>query len=189
MMNPMLRRFRRPQVLIFAAMGLFVSCGSRPKVSLGPQPTVPASASAGAVSSGKWHGRAPFDEELRHDDARGRIAPCGPANALVLPDVERTAFAWFDTLGLPDLDCRPFVEVQTGHWVSYGGKAPVNTTEHAFLLGDDGRAFTVLATDLGIRTYERTSAGTDPHKQVGYGPVDLAVAVRALLDRSRVTFP
>jgi hypothetical protein len=80
-----------------------------------------------------------------------------------LDDSNRTvAFAWFDSLGLPDFGQLPFVQI-TNRGRSY----------KAFLLKDEGQRFTILTVALETRTYTKTGTEAMPDQRVGYKSLDL----------------
>jgi len=131
-----------------------------------------------------FEGAAPFDEQLTHQGPEALIDGC-PAREPSPPALTReqqAAFAWFDGLGLPDFGCRKLVRVATGQWQQVGNHPKENTFRTGFLLGDDGREFTVLTLDLFPLTFERTGDDKPEHERVGYEELDLAAAGEEYLD-------
>lgn len=101
-----------------------------------------------------------------------------------LPPEAAADFAWFSTLGFPDVRGCPAAHVTTGRWNQIGAQTPeAFPPSRAFLLrhGDDGR-FTVLTPDLFTRDYTTTPPGTPEYKRVGYEEASLAAEADAFLD-------
>ena len=90
-----------------------------------------------------------------------------------LTRAEQEQFAWFDTLGFPDLSNAPFVRVSTGWWSRTNNDPPVNTEKLAFLLNQEGDTFTVFTLDFSQYSFTRTPAGTEPYQTVAYEILDL----------------
>src|SRR5213594_880622 len=87
----------------------------------------------------------------------------------------REAFDWFDQLGFPDLKELPFVRVATGWWHRAAAEEAENTYLRAFLLKDEGKAFTVLSEDLEVRRFQKSQGNTPQGERVGYESLDLKV--------------
>jgi hypothetical protein len=90
-----------------------------------------------------------------------------------LTPAEQQQFAWFDTLGFPDLSNASFVRVSTGWWSRTNNDAPVNSERLAFLLNQEGATFSVFTLDFSKYSFTRTPAGTEPHLTVAYEILDL----------------
>lgn len=94
---------------------------------------------------------------------------------------EKRAFAWFDTLGFPDVTERLFVRVATGEWFVHNNDPPENSYEFGFLLEDAGDAFTVFMLDLSTRKFKKTPPNTPERERVGYEDADLEKQAAAFL--------
>lgn len=81
-------------------------------------------------------------------------------------------FAWFDSLGLPDLSQAKFVRVATASWWRIGDAPAQKFYFHGFLLKADDSEFTVFGGDLQTRTFKKSPAGVEEIRRVGYEPVD-----------------
>jgi hypothetical protein len=101
------------------------------------------------------------------------------ANAIAADD-EKKAYAWFDTLGFPDVSKCKLVRVATGG-SSWGGFQYENKYLFAFLVNDDGNDFTVFTLDQETHTYTRTIDGTPESVRVGFEVADLKHAAEAAL--------
>jgi hypothetical protein len=95
------------------------------------------------------------------------------------------AFAWFSTLGFPDVKCRPLVRVATGECHQSGDNPPVNHYVHGFLLREKGDHFEVFTPGLDTWKLRKTPAGTPEHQRVGYEQADLAKLVTDYLNALR----
>jgi len=98
-----------------------------------------------------------------------------------VPNDMRRDFAWFDTLGYPDLTGRTYVKVATGRWW-LRDDAPVIHYVYGFLIEDSGEEFTVLTTDLFLLTYVKTLPNTVEYERVGYETLELGNEVAQYLN-------
>jgi hypothetical protein len=94
-------------------------------------------------------------------------------------------FAWFDTLGFPDVKDKPFVRVATGQQTQSGGGGPRNTYVPGFLTEENADSFTYISLSLAPRTLRKTPAHAPEHESVGFEPVDLARYARSRLESLR----
>jgi hypothetical protein len=108
------------------------------------------------------------------------LNPLGEANPPVPNEAIQEAYAWFDTLGFPDLARSKYVKVATGNWW-YGEDPPQNSYQYAFLLKEEGQTFTVFTTALAAQTFKKTPPGTPEHERVGFEEADLKKVVDAYL--------
>jgi hypothetical protein len=98
------------------------------------------------------------------------------------PEEIKQAFAWFDTLGFPDLSKCRFVRVSKGD----DEDGPVKRWDRgtfAFLVKDDGPTFRVFTIGLETETYNKTEEGTPDHLRVGYDAADLKKEVAKALEQ------
>lgn len=95
----------------------------------------------------------------------------------------RADFEWFQGLGFPDVQGRPFERVATGRWAQYSGRPPSNTYENAFLLGTNTNSFKVLTVELSVETFTNTAASTPEHQRIGFAALDLQDTARAEIKR------
>jgi len=91
---------------------------------------------------------------------------------------EKRAYAWFDTLGFPDLHKCKLVRVATGD-TDHGRKRAHDKHQLAFLVNDDGQEFTVFTLDLETHGYIRTPEDTPETLRVGYEQGDLKTEAEA----------
>jgi hypothetical protein len=114
-------------------------------------------------------------------------AACGTAAPPRAPTAEERAkaFAWFLTLGFPDVKDRPLVRVATGDSHQSGDNPPVNHYVHGFLLSEKGDDFEVFTPGLDTWKLSKSPAGTPEHQRVGYEKVDLATLVTAYIKALR----
>jgi hypothetical protein len=86
-----------------------------------------------------------------------RAAP--PAAIAPHPDdAPARLYAWFDTLGYPDLSRARFIRVATGSWEQTGDGPAEPIYRYGFLLADDEATFTALSlSSLQVRTLEKNS--------------------------------
>lgn len=101
-----------------------------------------------------------------------------------LPPDQQKTFAWFDTLGFPDVKGRPFVRVGTGCWSQSGSKERENQTIKAFLLKEETNTFTVLGLDLDTQTF-LACPNTAEFDRVFFEPANLAAEATARLTKLR----
>jgi hypothetical protein len=97
------------------------------------------------------------------------------------PEKQKQAFAWFDSLGFPDLSKSAYVRVATGEWIRAGNDPPENCYIRAFLLKTEANTFTVFTMTLRSHTFTSTPAGIPEHQRVGYEPIDWDDEVKELL--------
>jgi hypothetical protein len=109
------------------------------------------------------------------------LAALGEANPPVPDEGIQEAYAWFDTLGFPDLARSKYVKVATGNWWRSGEDPPQNSYQYAFLLKEEGQTFTVFTTALATQTFKKTPPGTPEHERVGFEEADLKKVVDAYL--------
>ncbi len=107
------------------------------------------------------------------------IAPGQPATATI--DERQSAFAWFSTLGFPDVKDKKLVRVATGRWYQAGDDPPRNTYLRGFLIDEHDDRFTVLTLSLSTETFQKTAADVVAHKRVSYEIIDLGTAAAACL--------
>jgi hypothetical protein len=96
-------------------------------------------------------------------------------------DDEAACYAWFDTLGFPDLAACPYVQIATGRSFQSGDRPPENSYYGAFLLQDEGDRFRVFTLDLQTLSYQKTAPGTVAHERVGYEEANLRKQVEEYL--------
>jgi len=61
-----------------------------------------------------------------------------------LPEKERDALAWYETLGYPNAKNLPYVRVTTGSWSQTGNQPPKHILTEGILVSQDAEAFTVF---------------------------------------------
>jgi hypothetical protein len=83
-------------------------------------------------------------------------------------------FEWFDTLEFPDVKGKSFVLAATGGWSQSGNAPPNNGYIYGFLLSENAESFKVLADDLRVQTFHRTTSSTPVHERAFYETVDFA---------------
>lgn len=93
----------------------------------------------------------------------------------------QSAFAWFDTLGFPDLAGLQYVRVASGHCLRSINEES-NYYFNAFLLNAQGETFTLLKPDLMTSTFTKTPPGTEECERVDYEKLDLSREVTAQLE-------
>lgn len=108
-------------------------------------------------------------DSLEGSAAGQAVKPSGKSTA----GERNKAFKWFNELGYPDVKDRKFVDVATGHWVTYGNDPTNNTFARGFLLEQKGDTFKILTLSLDELTFKKTPAGTPVWKQVSYEASDL----------------
>jgi hypothetical protein len=94
-------------------------------------------------------------------------------------------FAWFSSIGFPDVKGRPLVRVATGDWNQSGDNPPVNHYVYGFLIREQGDDFEVFTPGLDTWKLHKTPARTPEYKRVGYEKADLAKMVTAYLRARR----
>jgi hypothetical protein len=120
------------------------------------------------------------------DSASGSEGPAGDqAAAAVSPEEDKDIYAWFDTLGFPDVTKCFYAEVATGHWFRQGNDPPENTYIRAFLAKDEGPSFTVFTLGINTQSFTKTGAGTPEHERVGYRLLNLESEMVSLLEKLR----
>ena len=67
---------------------------------------------------------------------------------------EQADYAWFKSLGYPDLGKLPFVRIDTGAWRQTGSDPPVPLPDYGVLIEDRGKEFTVFTLGLATDTYQ-----------------------------------
>jgi len=77
-------------------------------------------------------------------------------------------FAWFRTLGHPEIKHATWAEIWWGRSRRLGQDPEAADTRSGFIIEAKGRTFTVLADNLTTYTLSMTKPGTDPLKRVGY---------------------
>jgi hypothetical protein len=111
------------------------------------------------------------------------LVVCQPENSTTSTLAEMwRAFAWFDTLGFPDLLGKKYVRVATGYWRKSSDAPPENTYIQAFLLTDDGEQFRVFTANLETFTFTKTLPSVEEYERVGYEMLDLHSEVTAELE-------
>lgn len=88
-------------------------------------------------------------------------------------DDQRKTYAWFRTLGYPDIGKLKFVRVYRGTWSRSGAQPPRAVPDYGFLLADDTDTFRVFLLDLNTETFRKSGLETEPHLRVAYGPASL----------------
>jgi hypothetical protein len=90
-------------------------------------------------------------------------------------------FAWFDTLGFPDLNKSKYVRVATGDWFRHDKDPPQNIYIRAFLLSEHNDQFTIFEMTLRTKVFKKTPPGTPEHLRVDYEILDWRKEIDALL--------
>lgn len=102
-------------------------------------------------------------------------------NETALTPDEIAEFAWFDSLGYPDVSACMYVHVATGRWSKSGNNEPVNSYQDGFLLQDKDGAYTIFTPSLETETFIKTAAGVKDFERVEYTVIDLEKAARQRL--------
>lgn len=102
-----------------------------------------------------------------------------------LTSAQAEAFAWFDTLGYPDVAGKPYVQVWTGRWYQSGGNPPQNSCVWGFLLSEEGPKFTVFTVGLATEEFLRSDAEVKPQERVYYLKGDIEETARATVEDAR----
>jgi hypothetical protein len=98
-------------------------------------------------------------------------------------DEIRKAFAWFDSIGLPDLSKARFVRVATGWGEEPAeGKPAESHFAGGFLVSEHGDEFTILFPDLQTAVFKKTGSDTPEHKRVGWEKAEIAKLVQSRID-------
>jgi len=123
---------------------------------------------------------------MRHarDQPDLRRQPCGLfflrsshfSRPAIGQDDVKSAIAWFDTLGYPDLSKAQLVKVATGQFRSYDGQPAKKEFRPAFLLQTEGDSFKIITLGLNTEWYTSTRFGSEL-SSVGYEAVDLKKSV------------
>ncbi len=96
------------------------------------------------------------------------------AQAAQVTEQERqAAFAWFDTLGNPDVTHLPFVRIAIGRDDRMTDSYSDEKFRYGFLLEDTGTTFTVFLTDFSTWTFSRSVPTVPVAERVGYERIDL----------------
>ena len=95
---------------------------------------------------------------------------------------ERQAYAWFRTLGYPDVGKLEFGRIFKGWWSRTGDEEPIAAPDSGFLIAEKGDTFTVFTIGLRIQTFKRTGPRTAAHERVAFEPVALERFVKEGLD-------
>lgn len=98
-------------------------------------------------------------------------------------------FAWFDTLGFPDLTKCKYVRVATGDWFRHDKDPPQNTYIRAFLLSEHNDQFTIFEMTLRTEVFKKTPLGTPEHLRVDYKVLDWKKETDALLKEQALEEP
>ncbi|MBI4615604.1 MAG: hypothetical protein HY720_18445 [Planctomycetes bacterium] len=99
------------------------------------------------------------------------------------PD-QAESFAWFDSLGYPDVAGKPYVQAWTGRWHQSGDKPPRNTCVWGFLLSEEGDSFKVFTTGLDEMEFRRSQGEVKPHERVYYLAGDLEQTAREIVEQA-----
>ena len=115
---------------------------------------------------------------LRADEPKPAASP--------LTAEDQAFFAWWDTLGYPDLAKLPFVEVATGLWSDseMPGSDPEPMLEQGFLVAEEAKTFRVFLTDLRTLVLRPKTVPGKPWQDVRQSAADLASFVAAGLGRA-----
>lgn len=104
------------------------------------------------------------------------LALAAPA-AAPLSQEAKADFAWFSSLGYPELKEAKWVQVWDGR-----GSAPGERAAFGFLLHQEGKRFEVLTADLQQQDYEEEYDPSKPNQRVDASPRSFEVAARQYLD-------
>ena len=96
------------------------------------------------------------------------------------------AIQWYDSLGYPDIDDKPFVKVATAPWHPAGLEPPHNTYLHGFLIDQLDADFSVFTLSSATRKFTSTAPDVRENRRVGYEKVDLNDFARTLADNALV---
>ena len=88
------------------------------------------------------------------------------------------AFAWFDSLGYPDVVHLPLVKVYNGYWTADDFPKRTPTYEYGFLTQSDSKRFSICTLTLGTDTFT-VGPATKEKARVYFEPVDLQTYARS----------
>ncbi|MCC6151976.1 MAG: hypothetical protein IT461_17130 [Planctomycetes bacterium] len=132
----------------------------------------------------RGHAPPPGTPEAKPIEKHEPVAESKPVTPVPTPEPQKPnltgnkvldeAFAWFDSLGYPSLEGRPFVRAATGGWHQNGNDPKRKDFIWGFLLTDNGTIFQVLTTELVTWTLElRRTEEEDELNSVYFRPENL----------------
>ncbi len=122
--------------------------------------------------------------------ARGELPAIAPTSAPATPGATtqeaQRAFAWFDTLGFPDVHGKPLVLVRrSASRLQLSDAVGERNGTLAVLTSSDEKHFSVLTTALKELTFDKTPATTAPSDSTDYESVELKPQAEQLLQTLR----